>query len=61
MTPTPVRVLLVDDHPVIRDGLQQVLGADRRVRVVVGHARATERRRSRSRRRWSRTSSSWTC
>ena len=37
MTPTPVRVLLVDDHPVIRDGLQQVLERTGEFEVV-GHA-----------------------
>ena len=37
MTSTPVRVLLVDDHPVMRDGLQQLLERTGEFKVV-GHA-----------------------
>ena len=37
MTSTPVRVLLVDDHPVMRDGLQQLLERTGEFEVV-GHA-----------------------
>ena len=37
MPSTPVRVLLVDDHPVIRDGLQQLLERTGEFEVV-GHA-----------------------
>lgn len=32
--PTDVRVLLADDHPVLRTGLKQVVDADSRLRVV---------------------------
>ena len=35
--PTPVRVLLVDDHPFVRDGLQQLLERSGEFEVV-GHA-----------------------
>ena len=37
MPSTPVRVLLVDDHPVMRDGLQQLLERTGEFEVV-GHA-----------------------
>ncbi len=37
MASTPVRVLLVDDHPVMRDGLQQLLERTGEFEVV-GHA-----------------------
>ena len=37
MTSTPTRVLLVDDHPVMRDGLQQLLERTGEFEVV-GHA-----------------------
>ena len=37
MASTPTRVLLVDDHPVMRDGLQQLLERTGEF-VVVGHA-----------------------
>ena len=37
MSSTPVRVLLVDDHPVMRDGLQQLLERTGEFEVV-GHA-----------------------
>ncbi|MFC7457923.1 response regulator [Brachybacterium sp. GCM10030267] len=30
----PVRVIVVDDHPVVRDGLAAMLGADERIEVV---------------------------
>ena len=37
MPSTPVRVLLVDDHPVMRDGLQQLLERTGEFEMV-GHA-----------------------
>ncbi len=37
MSSTPVKVLLVDDHPFVRDGLQQLLEHSREFEVV-GHA-----------------------
>jgi two-component system, NarL family, response regulator DegU len=31
---TPIRVLIVDDHPLIRDGLERAFGMERDIRVV---------------------------
>ncbi|HZD31760.1 MAG TPA: response regulator transcription factor [Candidatus Angelobacter sp.] len=38
MTPTPIRVLIADDHPVVRVGLRNMLQADPAIEVV-GEAR----------------------
>ena len=38
MTPTPIRVLMVDDHPVVLAGLKALVGADPDF-VIVGEAR----------------------
>ena len=34
MTPTPLNILIVDDHPVFRQGLRQILEAQPGFRVV---------------------------
>ena len=33
-SPDPIRVLLVDDHVIVREGLKMVLGRDSRIRIV---------------------------
>jgi len=33
-SPDPIRVLLVDDHVIVREGLKMVLGRDARIRIV---------------------------
>ncbi|MGH7209638.1 MAG: response regulator [Nitrospiraceae bacterium] len=33
-SPDPIRVLLVDDHVIVREGLKMVLGRDTRIRIV---------------------------
>ena len=38
MRPRPLRVLMVDDHPVVLAGLKALVGADR-IFAVVGEAR----------------------
>ncbi len=38
MTPVPVRVLMVDDHPVVLAGLKALVGADPGL-TIVGEAR----------------------
>ena len=38
MTPGPVRVLMVDDHPVVLAGLKALVGADAAL-TIVGEAR----------------------
>lgn len=41
MSTNPVRVLLVDDHPLLRDGIRMVLQTDARI-AVVGEASGTD-------------------
>ncbi|GAA4364631.1 response regulator transcription factor [Nocardioides caricicola] len=42
MTPTPIRVVLVDDHAVIRTGLEQLLGSTDDIEVVGAAANGAE-------------------
>ncbi len=39
---SPIRVMVVEDHPAIRSGLRMMLGTDDRVRVVAEAANAEE-------------------
>ena len=55
---TPIRVVVVDDHMVFREGLRALLGRIDDIEIV-GEA-ATTRKRSRWPKGSSRTSCSWT-
>ncbi len=56
--PDVIRVLIVDDHRIMRQGLSGLVGFESDIEVVGGQA--TGRKPSSSRKAWSPTSSSWT-
>jgi DNA-binding NarL/FixJ family response regulator len=57
--PGPIRLLLVDDHPVVRDGLRGIFAGDPDFEVSARPAAA--RRRSRGSSGWAPTWCCWTC